>query len=72
MTLEAEIADKLAEFFKDPIDKECSYCEEAKAVIPIIAEEIKKGLEEGYEGCEFIVWHRIAWQAHFEQYREVK
>jgi len=34
--LEVEVADKLAEYFKDPVDDPCCYCKAAKAVIPII------------------------------------
>ena len=36
LNLETGVADKLAEYFKEPIDEPCPYCEAAQAVIPII------------------------------------
>jgi len=39
--LEVEVADKLAEYFKDPIDDPCCYCEASKAVIPIIRKAVE-------------------------------
>jgi hypothetical protein len=37
-----QVADKLAEYFKDPIDMPCSYCEAAKRVISLIHPVIEK------------------------------
>uniref|UniRef100_A0A6M3IXT5 Uncharacterized protein n=1 Tax=viral metagenome TaxID=1070528 RepID=A0A6M3IXT5_9ZZZZ len=34
--LEILVADKLSEYFHDPIDIPCPYCEAAKAIIPTI------------------------------------
>jgi len=36
MTVEHIVADKLAEYFKDPVDKKCPYCKAAKDIIPLI------------------------------------
>jgi len=36
--LEVQVADKLAKYFKEPIDIPCPYCAAAKAIIPIIRE----------------------------------
>ena len=33
--IEIEIADKLAEYFNDPIDTPCPYCEAAKAILEL-------------------------------------
>ena len=55
------VTDELCKHFNDPIDIECSYCEAAKAVIPIIrAEAVKDVLMElqNLSGVmEFITMH---------------
>ena len=33
------VSDKIGEFFNEPIDNPCVYCEAAKAVLPIVTEE---------------------------------
>ena len=40
------VTDELCKHFNDPIDIECSYCEAAKAVIPIIRAETLKMVGE--------------------------
>lgn len=37
---ETQVADKLAEFFSDPIDIPCCYCEASKVVIHMVKQEI--------------------------------
>ena len=39
--LEKQVSDKLTEFFHDPIDTPCAYCEAAKAVIEILTPSLK-------------------------------
>ena len=54
--LEVIVANELAKFFKDPIDKECSYCEASKAVIPIIQKARDNYYKEWLDDiflCEF-------------------
>ncbi len=36
-----QVADKLAEYFNDPIDIKCSYCDAAEAVFPIIKKAVE-------------------------------
>ena len=47
--LEILVADKLSEYFHDPIDIPCPYCEAAKAIIPTIKiaaiQEVVEGLK---------------------------
>ena len=40
------VTDELCKHFKDPIDIECSYCEAAKAVIPLIGADIQREMAE--------------------------
>jgi len=47
--LEILVADKLSEYFKDPIDIPCPYCDAAKAIIPIIKKESIKEVVEWLE-----------------------
>lgn len=44
--LETQVSDELAKYFKDPIDKECSYCEAAKAIIPMIEKAERERIVE--------------------------
>ncbi len=46
------VTDELCKHFKDPIDIECSYCEAAKAVIPIIRADMQREIIKwGEEDC---------------------
>ncbi len=38
------VTDELCKYFNDPIDIECSYCEAAKAVIPLVRADMQREL----------------------------
>ncbi len=40
------VGDELAKHFNDPIDIKCSYCEAAKAVIPLVRADTLKSISK--------------------------
>ncbi len=56
------VTDELCKHFNDPIDIECSYCEAAKAVIPLVRADVLREIGDWLKGtCQYRVPFHARW-----------
>ncbi len=60
------VSDELCKHFNDPIDIECSYCEAAKAVIPLVRADMQRDLDEWIKWVDNseIYWRTVSTTKH--------